>query len=74
MTKLRLSRSSIAARIASLRSRHREVDDQVAEAQKRSWSDSTIIKKLKRKKLRLKDEIRRHEGVLLTLSRRRLHG
>ncbi|MCO6188654.1 DUF465 domain-containing protein [Rhizobium sp. L1K21] len=72
MTRMRLSRSTIAARIASLRNRHRELDAQVSEEQKRSWSDGAILTKLKRKKMRLKDEIRRYEGLMVTLSRRKL--
>ncbi|WP_035871802.1 YdcH family protein [Cucumibacter marinus] len=72
MTNTRFSRSTIAARIASLRTRHRQIDEQVSTEQKRTWRDSSILKKLKRRRLYLKDEIRRYEGLLVTLSRRGL--
>lgn len=72
MTDKRLSRSAIAARVAALRTRHRQVDEQVSAEQNQSWRDSLILKKLKRRRLRLKDEIKRYEGLLITLSRRRV--
>jgi hypothetical protein len=72
MTKPRFRRSTIAARIASLRTRHRQIDEEVSAEQRQRWRDSAILKKLKRRRLHLKDEIKRYEGLLFTLSRRRL--
>ena len=66
--------AAITARIAALRSRHREIDDQVALEQRRSWRDAALLQKLKRRRLRLKDELGRYEGLLRTLARRRSTG
>jgi hypothetical protein len=74
MKSTRLSNSTILARIASLRTRHRQVDEEVSAEQKQTWRDGSMLRKLKRRRLRLKDEIKRYEGLLATLSRRSLPG
>ena len=71
MKNARHTRSSLKARLEALRARHRQIDDQVAAEQKHTWRDGSILKGLKRQKLRLKDEIENHEGLLFTLSRGR---
>jgi len=63
--------AAVAARIAALRVRHRALDETVAKEQKRSWRDMALLQRLKRRRLRLKDELARYEGVLRTLARRR---
>lgn len=67
----RRTTAAIAARVVALRTRHREIDDQVAQEQKRTWRDAALLQKLKRRRLRLKDELGRYEGLLRTLARRR---
>ncbi|MDE3079028.1 MAG: DUF465 domain-containing protein [Paracoccaceae bacterium] len=64
-------KASIAARIDALRHRHRQIDMQVTREQKHPWRDLTLLQRLKRRRLRLKEELDRHEGLLRTLSRPR---
>ncbi|OWY12160.1 DUF465 domain-containing protein [Thioclava sp. NG1] len=66
--------AAIAARIAALRARHRDLDARVEQEQKRAWRDMSVLQRLKRRRLRLKDELGRYEGLLRTLARRRLPG
>ena len=74
MNETRLSRTTLSSRLEALRTRHRQIDEEVASEQKQTWRDSTILKRLKRRKLRLKDEIENYEGLLFTLSRGRQPG
>lgn len=67
----RRTTAAIAARVVALRTRHREIDDQVAQEQKLTWRDAALLQRLKRRRLRLKDELSRYEGLLRTLARRR---
>jgi hypothetical protein len=43
--------------LVSLKERHRALDDQIGEIEKRPYVDATEIKSLKRKKLYLKEEM-----------------
>lgn len=48
---------SIAGRIDELSSKHRTLDQRIAEELKHPASDELVIKDLKRKKLRIKEEL-----------------
>lgn len=48
---------SLQGRIEELTKRHAQIDQQIHEEQKRPASDDTTLKDLKRRKLRLKEEI-----------------
>ena len=48
---------SINERIATLRLRHKELDQIIEEEQQQPWPDDPLIKNLKRQKLRIKDKI-----------------
>lgn len=48
---------SLRGRIEELSKRHRQLDEQIAEEQKRPAADMSTIKDLKRQKLRIKEEI-----------------
>ncbi|MBV6633367.1 MAG: DUF465 domain-containing protein [Alphaproteobacteria bacterium] len=50
---------SIAQRIETLRSRHSVVDQELSSEVQRPWPNSTTVRRLKREKLRIKDEIER---------------
>ena len=47
----------VEERIATLRLRHRELDQLIEEQQQRPLPDDQLIKNLKRRKLRIKDKI-----------------
>ena len=68
------TQAAVAARIAALRARHRELDERVSQEQKRAWRDMTVLQRLKRRRLRLKDELGRCEDMLRMLTRRRAAG
>jgi hypothetical protein len=61
--------ASLASRIDALRRRHRRIDSHVASEHGRPRPDSTVLQALKRERLRLKDQLRRYEGLLQTLPR-----
>ncbi len=52
---------SVALRIETLRSRHSLVDRELVDENQRPWPSTAAIRRLKREKLRLKDEIERLE-------------
>ncbi|MFQ6550210.1 YdcH family protein [Aestuariibius sp. 2305UL40-4] len=62
-------RGSLAARIAALSDRHDRLDQAIAEESRRPLPDLYKLRSFKRAKLRLKDEITSHQGILKTLSR-----
>ena len=62
-------RGSLAARIAALSDRHDRLDQAIAEESRRPLPDLYKLRSFKRAKLRLKDEIASHQGILKTLSR-----
>jgi len=55
---------SLKARIAALRGRHMELEDRIAREQRRPAPDAARLQALKRRRLRIKDEMARFEGVL----------
>lgn len=49
---------SLNGRISELATKHRHLDEQITEAQKRPATDDLTVKDLKRQKLRIKEELR----------------
>ena len=56
---------AIRRKLARLRSEHRDLDDVIARVSESASSDQLQIQRLKKRKLRLKDEISRLESELL---------
>ena len=54
-------RPGLPARIMALRARHRTLDRDVALEQSRPQPDAARLQALKRQRLRLKEDLRRHE-------------
>tara|TARA_B100001540_G_C15323979_1_gene424976 strand:+ start:172 stop:339 length:168 start_codon:yes stop_codon:yes gene_type:complete len=48
---------SLKGRISELASKHRQLDQKIAEEQKRPMADTLRIKDLKRRKLKIKEEL-----------------
>ena len=65
--------AGLAGRIEALRQRHRSLDNRVTAEHQRPRPDSAVLQGLKRKRLRLRDELARYEGLLRTISRGRPH-
>lgn len=59
------SQQFLRARLADLRSEHRDLDDVIMRLSGERPSDQIQIQRLKKRKLRLKDEIMRIESKLL---------
>jgi hypothetical protein len=55
----------MAQRVASLRQEHRDLDTAIAALQTSISADELAVKRLKRRKLQLKDEIARLESALI---------
>ncbi|MEQ9258557.1 MAG: YdcH family protein [Roseovarius sp.] len=66
-TSLRVRVFSIKARMANLRHRHSDLKARIAEELKRPAPCSTSLQQLKRKRLKIKDEIASYEGLLRTI-------
>lgn len=49
---------SLNGRISELANKHRQLDEQISEEQKRPSGDDLVIKDLKRQKLRIKEQLR----------------
>lgn len=49
---------SLDGRMNELAAKHRNLDQQITEEQKRPSADNLVIKELKRRKLRIKEELR----------------
>lgn len=64
--------TALADRINTLRHRHRSLDNRVEAEHQRPLPEATVLQRLKRERLRLRDELARYEGILRTLSRRRV--
>lgn len=62
--------TSLKGRVQALRRRHSELQQRIDSELSRPAPDSTILKRLKRRKLLIKDEMRRYDGVLRGLGRR----
>jgi hypothetical protein len=54
----------LRAQLVTLREEHRELDERIAELAASPLSDQLVIRRLKKTKLRLKDEIARIEDIL----------
>ncbi len=65
----RKSPAALSNRLLAIRRRHRAIDDRVAREHRRPVPDASLLQRLKRERLRLKDEFARMEGLLSTLSR-----
>lgn len=59
----------LAARIEALRRRHQAIDQVVQNEHLRPLPDGALLSSLKRKRLRLKDEMRAYEDLLRILAR-----
>lgn len=55
----------IAERVALLRLEHRKLDAEIAERQQDIASDELALKRMKRRKLQLKDQISQLESALI---------
>lgn len=71
MTERKISHRSLAMRIEALRQRHRELDAKVTSEETRRWSDPSLVKHLKRERLRLKDAIHAAQALLVRSKPRR---
>ncbi|TMV06416.1 DUF465 domain-containing protein [Ruegeria sediminis] len=63
----RVKKFSLKVRMAKLRQRQSELKARIVEELKRPAPCSTTLQQLKRRKLRIKDDLARHEGILRTL-------
>lgn len=61
--------AKLGARLAAMGNRHKALEDRIATVERRPQPDPIALKRLKREKLRLKDEMHYCEGVLRTLAR-----
>ena len=59
------NQSAIRARIAELRQRHGDLDDTIATLQEAPYVDQLRLRRLKKQKLQLKDELARLESLLI---------
>lgn len=67
--KTRINARTIASRLDIFQQRHRHLDNLVEEEEKKPAPDRLSLQMLKRERLRLKDLLRRYEGLKRTLSR-----
>jgi len=65
-------RIALKARIEALRARHGALEARIGAEHRRPLPDTSVLQKLKREKLRLKDELARYDGLSRTLARGRL--
>ena len=59
----------LTSRIEALRSRHGALDRRIEVEHRRPLPDNSVLQRLKREKLRLKDELARYDGLSRTLAR-----
>lgn len=64
--------STISSSIEAIRQHHRRLDESVTEEHRRPQPDMSVLQSLKRERLRVKDEIALHEGLMRTLARGRI--
>jgi hypothetical protein len=57
--------AAIQARIAELRQRHRDLDSTIGEMQEAAYVDQLRLRRLKKQKLQLKDELGKLESLLI---------
>lgn len=62
--------ASLRNRVKALRMRHGELQERIDSELNRPAPDSAILGRLKRRKLLIKDELQRYDGVLSSLGRR----
>lgn len=65
---------SLRLRMAELQSRHHDLKARIAKELKRPLPCSVQLQTLKRRRLQIKDELTRHEGLLRMLDRMPLPG
>ena len=59
----------LGVRLVAVGRRHREIESRIADVEKRPLPDQFALQRLKREKLRLKDEMHWYGGLLRKLSR-----
>lgn len=64
MVMTELTENRLAIHLAELRQQHRDLDDRIAGLHREQLSDQLTLRRLKKQKLRLKDEIMRVENRL----------
>ncbi len=57
--------AAIQARITELRQRHRDLDSTIGEIQEAAYVDQLRLRRLKKQKLQLKDELEKLESLLI---------
>jgi hypothetical protein len=57
--------AAIQARITELRQRHRDLDSTIGELQEAAYVDQLRLRRLKKQKLQLKDELEKLESLLI---------
>jgi hypothetical protein len=60
-------KASLEAHIAALQGRHHDLEERIAREQRRPAPDASLLQTLKRRKLLIKDDMTRFEGVLRSL-------
>ena len=55
---------SLASHVESLKRKHAKLEDEIAETERHPGADHIEIAAMKREKLRVKDEIEKHQGSL----------
>ncbi|MFD1511077.1 YdcH family protein [Lacimonas salitolerans] len=59
--------ASVSARVAALQTRKQTLEDEIAAEEKRPMPDAARLRHLKARKLRIRDQLARYDGVLRTL-------
>ncbi|MCR9146290.1 MAG: YdcH family protein [Rhodobacteraceae bacterium] len=72
MTTRTFSRSSLKARIDTLRRRHREIDARITREESRPSANMLQIKQLKQERLGLRDAIRMTQSLMTRLQSTRI--
>lgn len=60
-----INRMELEHRLSELRSEHRDLDDVISRIVEESTADQIRVQRLKKRKLVLKDQIARLEGILV---------
>ena len=59
--------ASLSAHVKALKSRHRKLDGEIMEEQRRPAPDHVKLRWLKARRLVIRDQLARYEGILRTL-------
>jgi len=59
--------ASLSAHVKALRTRHRKLDSEITEEQRRPAPDHAKLRWLKARRLVIRDQLARYEGILRTL-------